>query len=85
MSWVLADGSTTVSIASVKDRCGGCAMVRRSASATKRSAAIGRQPQRRAHPRRGRVERHVEIDGLNQPVRRAVILKADRHGLLGAH
>ena len=83
MSWVLAEGSRTVSISSVNGRCGGCAMVRLSGAATKRSGVerfavelqrdkleavavedqrggggglrVGLQPQRRAHPRRGRI------------------------------
>ena len=46
---------------------------------------IGLQRQRRADPRRGRVERDVEFDRLHQPVGRAIIGKADGAGFLGAH
>ena len=46
---------------------------------------IGLEPERRAHAGRVRMQRHVEIDGLDQPVRRLIIGEADRLVLVGAH
>ncbi len=51
----------------------------------RRGGAAGRERERRAHPRGGRVEADVEIDGLDQPVRRAIVLETDGAGLFGAH
>ena len=51
----------------------------------RRGLGIGLQLQHRAHTRRRRVERDVELDGLDQPVGRAIVLEADGSGLFGAH
>ncbi len=46
---------------------------------------IGPHVEGRAYSCRRRMKRNVEIDGLDQPIGRAIILQADRAGLLGAH
>ena len=51
----------------------------------RRAVGTGLERQRGAHPRGLGVERNVEFHGLDQPVRRAVILQADGAGLFGAH
>ena len=38
-----------------------------------------------ADRRRGRIERHVEFDGFDEPIGRAIILQADGPGFFGAH
>ena len=50
-----------------------------------RRGRIRPQAQGRAHARRGRMERYIEMDAIDQPVGRTIILKADGTGLFGAH
>ena len=51
----------------------------------RRAGAVRLELELGADCRRGRIERHVEIDGLDQPVGRAVILEADGAWFFGAH
>ena len=52
---------------------------RRRCSAVRLDAKLG------ADRGRGRVERNVELDGFDQPVRRAIVSEADGAGFFGAH
>ena len=51
----------------------------------RRAAAVRLEPELGADRGCGRIERHVEIDGFDEPVRRAVILEADGTRFFGAH
>ena len=50
-------------------------------------AGLRIRPERepRADARPGWVQRDIEIDGIDQPVRRAIVHKADGAALFGAH
>ena len=51
----------------------------------RRARGVGLEPELGAHRGRGRMQRHVEIDGFDQPVGRTIILEADGAGFFGAH